>query len=266
MPDAAGTPEVLSFQDATFWYERGRPVLQEVNLTVSAADVVVVRGSNGSGKTTLLRLAAGVARSRRGTVRRSAPVGYQPQTGDEPPPRMTAAEWLAAMGRIRRASGGTQALAVLEALGVPPGARFGSLSRGTVTKVLLAAALAGQPRLVLLDEPFAPLDAAARDVTASLIKEAAAAGAGFLLSDHHGAADLVATRVATISEGRLTGTAAPAGPPAGEPASLAGFWRIVVRAPGDPARELVVPASERDATLLEALQRGEEVHRVEELR
>jgi energy-coupling factor transporter ATP-binding protein EcfA2 len=37
------------------------------------------------------------------------------------------------------------------------------LSRGTVTKVLLAGTLSGRPGLVLLEEPFAPLDAAARD-------------------------------------------------------------------------------------------------------
>ncbi|HEY7429734.1 MAG TPA: ATP-binding cassette domain-containing protein [Streptosporangiaceae bacterium] len=265
MPDTA-TPVVLSCQGVSYWYEHGRTVLQDVSLSVSAGDVVVVRGSNGSGKTTLLRLAAGAARARGGTVSRMAPVGYQPQTGDEPPPRMTSAEWLAALGRMRRARGGTQSLTVLEAFGVPPGARFGSLSRGTITKVLLAAALAGQPRLVLLDEPFAPLDATARDTAAALIKQAAANGAGVLLSDHHGAGDLVATHVATISDRRLTGAAAPAGPPAADqPESLAGCWRIVVRAPGEPARELVVPAAERDATLLAALQRGEEVRRVEEL-
>jgi ABC-type multidrug transport system ATPase subunit len=260
-------PEVLRVQDLTYWYERGRTVLEGVNLTVAAGDVVVVRGSNGSGKTTLLRLAAGAARARRGVVRRAAPLGYQPQTGDEPPPRMTAADWLAAMSRMRRPRGGTQPLAILEALGVVPGARFGSLSRGTITKVLMAAALAGRPQLVLLDEPFAPLDATARDVAASLIKAAAADGTGFLLSDHHGAGDLVATRIAAISDHRLTDTVPPATPATAPPDGQAGRsqWRIVLRAPGDPARELVVPSDERDATLLDALQRGEEVRRVEEL-
>jgi ABC-type Mn2+/Zn2+ transport system ATPase subunit len=262
--------EVLSARDVAYWYERGRTVLAGVNLTVSAGDVVVVRGANGSGKTTLLRLAAGAARARRGTVRRAAPVGYQPQTGDEPPPRMTAAEWLGAVGGMRRAHDGTQALAILETFGVAPGVRFSSLSRGTITKVLMAAALAGRPRLVLLDEPFAPLDAAARDTAASLIKEAAANGAGFLLSDHHGAGDLVATRVAMITDHHLTDAMPPAprgavAPDGLTPGSLTGHWRVVLRAPGDPARELLVPAGQRDATLLDALRRGEEVHLVEEV-
>jgi ABC-type multidrug transport system ATPase subunit len=264
-------PEVLRIRDLSYWYERGRTVLAGVNLTVSAGDVVVVRGSNGSGKTTLLRLAAGAARARRGAVHRAAAVGYQPQTGDDPPPKLTAADWLAAMSRIRQIRGGTQPLAVLETLGVPGDARFGSLSRGTITKVLLAAALAGEPQLVLLDEPFAPLDATARDAAVSLIKAAAAAGgAGFLISDHHGAGDLVATHVATIHEHRLTEGGRAGGQrgdaPGGLPAQrLNGRWRIVLRAPGEPARELVVPTAERDATLLGALRRGEEVRRVEEL-
>jgi ABC-type multidrug transport system ATPase subunit len=259
--------EVLSVRDLAYWYERRQTVLEDVDLTVSAGDVVVVRGANGSGKTTLLRLAAGVARARRGTVRRAARVGYQPQTGDEPPPRMTVAEWLAAVGKMRRARDGTQALAILETLGVASGVRFSSLSRGTITKVLMAAALAGPPHLVLLDEPFAPLDAAARDTAASLIKEAAASGAGFLLSDHHGAGDLVATRIATISGHHLTHAPPPARPAAVGLAqgSSAGYWRIVLRAPGDPVRELLVSARDRDSTLLDALRRGEEVRQVEEV-
>jgi hypothetical protein len=45
----------------------------------------------------------------------------------------------------------------------------------------------------------------------------------------------------------------------------AGRWRLVLRAPGGRPRELMVTAQERDAALLAALERGEEVHRVEEI-
>jgi ABC-2 type transport system ATP-binding protein len=247
--------EVLRFRDTSYWYVPGRVVLDEVNLTVRAGEVVVVRGGNGSGKTTLLRLAAGAARARLGSVERAAPLGYQPQTGDEPPPRMTAADWLAAMRRMSPLRDGTPPVAILEALGAEPGARFASLSRGTITKVLLAAALAGGPPLVLLDEPFGPLDGPAREAAASLITGAAAGGAGVLLSDHHGAGDMVASRVVRITGHRLADDPPPAG-----------RWKIILRAPGGPPRELLVPTADRDATLLAALQRGEEVQRVEEAR
>ena len=158
---------------------------------------------------------------------------------------------------MRRDRGGTAPGDVLDALGgVDAGQDMGMLSRGTVTKVLLAGALSGRPGLVLLDEPFAPLDAAARDAAATLIRAAAAEGAGVLLSDHHGAGDLVATRQVRISGHRITQDA----PSTGE-----GHWMIILRAAGQPPRELRVPAAHRDRTLLEALLRGEEVCRVEEV-
>jgi ABC-type multidrug transport system ATPase subunit len=248
-------------RDMAFWYAAGTPVLAGADLTVAPGEVVMVRGPNGSGKTTLLRLAAGVAAPRRGVVRRAAAVGYQPQAGEEPPPRMTAHTWLAIVSRMRHDRGGTSPVDILAALGGPGtgedgGQYLGTLSRGTITKVLLAAALAGQPGLVLLDEPFAPLDAAARDAAAALIRAAADRGAGVLLSDHHGAGDLVATRRLRITGLQIAGDTAPAGDKQ---------WKIILRAPGAAPRELRVPAAQRDRALLEALLRGEEVCRVEEL-
>ena len=252
MPTAA-----LSMRDMAFWYIAGAPVLDGADLTVAPGEVVMVRGPNGSGKTTLLRLAAGVAAPRRGAVRRAPAVGYQPQTGEDPPPRLPSSAWLATVGRMRRDRDGTAPLAILDALGgVDAGQDMGTLSRGTVTKVLLAGALSGRPGLVLLDEPFAPLDASARDAAAGLIRTAAAGGAGVLLSDHHGAGDLVATRRVRISGQRIAEDA---------PAEADGHWKIILRAAGQPPRELLVPATHRDRTLLEALLRGEEVCGVEEV-
>jgi ABC-type multidrug transport system ATPase subunit len=245
-------------RDTTHWYVPDHRVLDGADLTVAPGEVVVVRGPNGSGKTTLLRLAAGIQRPRRGIVRRAAAVGYQPQTGEEPPPRMTAPAWLRTMAQMRRRSGGTAPGEILDALGgTYAGQEFGTLSRGTVTKVLLACALSGAPELVLLDEPFAPLDAAARGAVTSLVHAAAARGAGVLLSDHHGAGDLVATRRVRISERRIVPEAGPAHD---------GQWKIILSEPGAAPRELRVPAAQRDKALLEALLRGEEVCGVEEIR
>jgi len=250
----------LSVRDLAYWYVTGTPVLDGAALTVAPGEVVMVRGPNGSGKTTLLRLAAGVAAPRRGVVRRAAAVGYQPQTSEEPPPRMSAGSWLAAVTRMRHGKGGTPPQEVLDALGGTGtggnGQYLGTLSRGTITKVLLAGALSGRPGLVLLDEPFAPLDAAARDAAAELIRAAAVQGAGVLLSDHQGAGDLVATRRMRIIDHRIAEEAPPSG---------GDQWKIILRAPGAAPRELRVPAEQRDRTLLEALLRGEEVCGVEEL-
>jgi energy-coupling factor transporter ATP-binding protein EcfA2 len=112
--------------------------------------------------------------------------------------------WLTSIARMHGRRHGGQALDALEALGgADPGAHLATLSRGTVTKVLIACALAGEPELVLLDEPFAPLDAAARDAAATLIRAAAAGGAGVVISDHHGAGELVASRTVRITDRRI---------------------------------------------------------------
>jgi len=252
MPNAA-----LSVREVTHWYIRGQTVFDGAELSVAAGEVVMVRGPNGSGKTTLLRLAAGVQLPRRGAVHRPARVGYQPQTGEEPPPRMTTSAWLASVTGMRGHQGDLAAHDVLDALGgTDAGQEFGTLSRGTVTKVLLACALSGAPELVLLDEPFAPLDAAARGGVTALIRGAAARGAGVLLSDHHGAGDLAADRTVRISGRRIVAEPVPV---------QDGQWRIVLRAAGAEPRELQVPGPHRDRTLLEALLRGEEVCRVEEI-
>lgn len=248
-------PDVLCLRDLSHWYTSGAVVLDRVALTVTPGEIVVVRGGNGSGKTTLLRLAAGIIAPRGGSVSRATPVGYQPQTGEEPPPRMTVNQWLTVTGRMGGAPG-PAALAVLGTLGGDPAAPFASLSRGSVTKVLLAAALGRRPRLLLLDEPFAALDPATRAAAATLIRDAASGGAGVLLSDHQGAGDLIATRRVAIREHQLV---AEGGPPAAQ------RWRIVLRVPGSAARELLLTAGQRDAELLAALRRGEEVHRVEEI-
>ena len=173
---------------------------------------------------------------------------------------MSAGTWLAAVTRMRKDAGGMPAQEILDALGGTgtegDGQYLGTLSRGTITKVLLAGALSGRPGLVLLDEPFAPLDAAARDAAAELIRAAADRGAGVLISDHHGAGDLVATRRTRIIDHQIAEDAPPA---------RGNQWKIILRAAGAAPRELRVPAGQRDRTLLEALLRGEEVCRVEEL-
>jgi hypothetical protein len=77
-----------------------------------------------------------------------------------------------------------------------------------------------------------------------------------LLSDHHGAGDLVANRRVRISGQRIAEDAL---------AEADGHWKIILRAAGQSPRELLVPGAHRDRTLLEALLRGEEVCGVEEV-
>ncbi len=230
-------------------------MLRAVDLRVGPGELLVVGGPNGSGKTTLLKVAAGVLRPTVGRVTRAGPVGYLPQTGAEPPPRLTAATWLSF---VCRNSDLPQPLDLLAALGGPsPASPLAALSGGSLAKVLLSAALSGGPGLVVLDEPFAALDARSRTVAAGLIGQAAQQGSAVLASDHEGGLTQFASATVELTDGALVP----------RPASVPGpGWRLVVAESGGAAREVVVDCAERDRTLLGVLSAGGQVLGVEELR
>ena len=139
-----------------------RRVLDGVSLTVGAGEVVAIVGENGAGKSTLLRMCAGVERPDGGRVRADGRVGYCPQV-----PGLfdllTADEHLAlvapALG-LSRADGVRAGRRLLGELGFPVGDRARSrvLSGGSRQKLNLALALMGEPRVLLLDEPYQGFD------------------------------------------------------------------------------------------------------------
>jgi ABC-2 type transport system ATP-binding protein len=137
---------------------RRRPVLCGVSLQAYPGQVIAVTGENGSGKTTLLRICAGLETADTGTIGRGAAVGYCPQ---EPAlfDLLTPDEHLALFtaGHDDTAVEGRELLA---SLGVALRARtlVRDLSGGARQKLSLALALLGQPRLLLLDEPYQGFD------------------------------------------------------------------------------------------------------------
>lgn len=143
---------------------RDRPVLAGVSFGVDAGSVVAVTGTNGTGKTTLLRCLAGLVRCS-GNLRlagrpiaaatRQGQVAYLPQQTDLPE-WATGAEVLDMLTRLR---GAGPVPAPLPAGFLPDlDARVATLSGGQRRRLALAGVLAGQPSLLLLDEPAANLD------------------------------------------------------------------------------------------------------------
>ena len=202
------------------------PVLTGVDLEVPAGSLTAILGPSGSGKTTLLRLLAGFERADSGTITIGdslvdgpgvyvAPerrrIGYVPQEGSLFPHLTVAAN--VGFGLPARERRGDKPEALLEAVGLAGlGGRYPhQLSGGQQQRVALARALAIEPAIVLLDEPFASLDAHLRaSVRADVQDIFRRAGTTAVLVTHDQDEALsVADRVAALRDGKIAQYAAP---------------------------------------------------------
>jgi ABC-2 type transport system ATP-binding protein len=204
----------VRFQQVSFRYARRASwTLHEVDQVVEPGETIVVLGRNGAGKSTLLQLAAGVLRPARGSIRDRPPVvGWVPERfpADQP---FTAGGYLHRMAEVR----GLTDPAVVDRwierllLSEHAGTRLTDLSKGTAQKVGLAQALLVRPGLLVLDEPWEGLDAAARTLIPGIVAEVTEAGGSVLVSDHRGEiTSLTGARHWTVADGTVTAREAPA--------------------------------------------------------
>ncbi len=191
----------------------GRQVLDGVDLRRHEPGVDAIIGDNGSGKSTLLRIVAGVLAADEGQVlvkgdvvggrgeRALRHVGYVPEAAD-PPGALTVGELLALVRSLRRAPAPLPSM-MIDRLGVTPflGQRVATLSLGQRRRACLAAALVGEPWLLVLDEPTNGLDPAGVDMLAGIVREHVAAGGAILLATHDLAfAGAIAARIWPMAE------------------------------------------------------------------
>jgi sulfonate transport system ATP-binding protein len=164
--------KMLTLDRLTKSYDGGVAALEELSLSVDAGEVVAVIGGSGSGKTTLLRLIAGLEQSSAGsiTLDREAIRGPHPAIGfvfQEPRlfPWLTVAEnvgfGLAHLPSAQRRKIVETALTRVE-LGAYQDRWPRELSGGQAQRAALSRALAVEPKVLLLDEPFSALDALTR--------------------------------------------------------------------------------------------------------
>lgn len=206
----------------------GRPVLQNADLTVARGELVALLGPNGAGKTTLLRTALGLQPAVAGEVRIDgrpsrpgrAAIGYVPQRHEfawDFPLSVADVVMTGLTGRLGllRRPGRAEWEAVADALERVRMADLadrvvGQLSGGQRQRVLVARALALQPAVLLLDEPFTGLDLPTQDLLARLFADLAHEGRAVLMTTHDllGAID-VADRLALLNR-TIVAVGAPA--------------------------------------------------------
>ncbi|MFF9038316.1 ABC transporter ATP-binding protein [Streptomyces sp. NPDC014892] len=227
-PTPASAPAFGEGLDARLVVERGPSFRLDVTLTAAPGDVVALLGPNGAGKTTALRALAGlVPLSDDGRLRldgaeldrrppESRPVGvvFQDYLLF---PHLTALDNVAFGPRCHGASKAearAQAAEWLERMGLAAhaGSKPRRLSGGQAQRVALARALATRPRLLLLDEPLAALDARTRlDVRAQLRRHLADFEAVAVLVTHDPLdAMVLADRLVVIEDGRIVQEGTPA--------------------------------------------------------
>ncbi len=166
---------VVEFVNVSFAYNT-KPVLENVNLTVSDKEFVWVVGPNGGGKTTLVKLLLGLLQPKSGTVRvfgdtaasARTRIGYMPQQAHLDLRFPVTAREVVLMGRLNKGmkpgrftdSDKEKVRQVLELVAMDSMADvpLRDLSGGQQRRLLIARALACEPDLLLLDEPTANLD------------------------------------------------------------------------------------------------------------
>lgn len=191
----------------------GVTALDGVSVDVPGTAVTGLVGPNGSGKTTLLELLLGVERPTLGTVEYRGPdavrrFGYLPQRPTFRP-GFTVAETVAFYAGLV----GDDPDRLLEAVGLDevPDRPVTGLSGGMTRLLGIAQALAGDPPVVVLDEPASGLDPAMSERIFAVVEEIAAEGRAVVLSSHElPLVERTADRLAVIESGRLRATGTPA--------------------------------------------------------
>jgi ABC-type Mn2+/Zn2+ transport system ATPase subunit len=191
----------LALRGVTVAYN-GAPALSDVTMSVPHGGQVAVVGPNGAGKSTLFKTLVGLLRPRAGDItlfgdepgRQADPIAYVPQREEIDWSFPVTVADVVMMGRygrlgwLRRPGAADREIVArcLDELGVADlaGRAIGELSGGQQQRVFLARALAQEPHVLLLDEPFTGVDVSAKEALLVLLQRLRSRGITVLVSTH----------------------------------------------------------------------------------
>jgi zinc transport system ATP-binding protein len=211
----------------------GRAILDDVSVSVDEGEFVAVLGPNGAGKSTLVRTLVGLVPLSAGTLTVFGTpisrfhdwprIGYVPQRlavgGGVPATvrEVVASGRVGRQGRFRRTSSSDRAAVehALEDVGMAHRAResVSVLSGGQQQRVLIARALAGEPEVLVLDEPTAGVDADSQDTLAGALGHLSNAGGSVVLVAHElGPLASLIRRAVVLRDGHVVSDGEPPEP------------------------------------------------------
>jgi ABC-2 type transport system ATP-binding protein len=212
---------MLAIEHLTKWYG-ALPGIQDVSFEVRPGEVLGLLGPNGSGKSTTVRILTSLMRPSQGSVRLDGRdifedlVAYKSSLGYVPEEPhlysyLTGPEYLQLVGRLR---GLPEDLLddkierFLRLLGIYDDRyqAISAYSKGMKQKILIAAAVLHDPRVVVLDEPFSGLDVSAARLLKAFVRALAEEGRIIVFSSHVlEVVEQVCSRVLILKDGHVAG-------------------------------------------------------------
>ena len=218
VPPVQANASAISVEGLNKTYASGFTALQDVHLDIEHGEIFALLGPNGAGKTTLINIICGIVNPTSGQVTvnghdivrdfRAARslIGLVPQelaTDTFEPVRTTVAF---SRGLFGKSPNPAHIEKVLRSLSLwdKRDERIMSLSGGMKRRVLIAKALAHEPRILFLDEPTAGVDVELRQDMWQIVRDLRAAGVTIILTTHYiEEAEEMADRVGVINHGEL---------------------------------------------------------------
>lgn len=184
------TQDAITLDRLSFAYPGGQPAIENISLRAAPGELVAIIGPNGGGKSTLIKILVGLLRGYSGSAsifgrapheaQREGLIGYVPQRSDAERAFPVSARQAVLMSPARAVPGWRstprslhdrtqhclERVGALEYADEP----VGSLSGGQWQRVMIARALAIEPKVLALDEPLVGVDAAGQRMFASLLR------------------------------------------------------------------------------------------------